>query len=73
MEYKVNEDFEEGIDSETVVSTSEDERVVGEDFENKKNRQGKQVLEVRRAIEDYLDQARLRKELDYLFDDKDEE
>jgi hypothetical protein len=73
LEYKVNEDFEEGIDSETVVSTSEDERVVGEDFENKKNRQGKQVLEVRRAIEDYLDQARLRKELDYLFDDKDEE
>lgn len=73
MDYEVNDDFEESLNAESEAVTTEDEEVRElreEELESKKNRQaGKHTLEIRRAIEDHLEQTRLRKELDYLFDE----
>ncbi len=74
MEY---EDSSENLDDEYSRNVSADDDVDDEetdleeiDDESEASDKSRPNLEVRRAIEDHLERTRLRKELDYLFDDE---
>ncbi|MGE3921013.1 MAG: PA3496 family putative envelope integrity protein [Gammaproteobacteria bacterium] len=60
----------DGLDPEA-DSTSEIEEEIEEivDLSELKNKKDRHSLEVRRAIEEHLEKIRLRREIDYLFDD----
>ena len=69
-------DSNENLDLREDLADEAEEDAPVEDIEaltspRSKNRQpDRHVLEVRRAIEDHMEKLKLRKELDYLFDDE---
>lgn len=66
------EDSSENLAKENIDFTDDDSVEQAEDYELEQahRMQNKYSLDVRRAIEDHLEESRLRKEFDYLYNDE---